>query len=115
MNVENRRGLASSIQTLLAVQTLSGIMQAWPAFLRVASKGVYAGGGSIAEGGHGCKPSGGNRRGSAVGIARPFERSACDRFRKTGSREIPPRRTTRGESGCFIRKRCFQSNSRKNA
>jgi len=31
-------------------------MQAWPAFLRVASKGVYAGGGSIAEGGEGRKP-----------------------------------------------------------
>jgi len=30
-------------------------MQAWPAFLRVASKGVYAGGGSIAEGRRGRK------------------------------------------------------------
>ncbi|SIT56724.1 hypothetical protein BQ8794_30173 [Mesorhizobium prunaredense] len=28
----------------------------WTAFRRVASKGVYAGGGSIAEGGAGCKP-----------------------------------------------------------
>ncbi|CDX15911.1 hypothetical protein MPLB_1540107 [Mesorhizobium sp. ORS 3324] len=36
---------------------LLGIMQAWPAFLRVASKGVYAGGGSIAEGSRRCKPS----------------------------------------------------------
>ncbi|SJM31233.1 hypothetical protein BQ8482_180461 [Mesorhizobium delmotii] len=30
------------------------------AFRRVASKGVYAGGGSIAEGGAGCKPKGGH-------------------------------------------------------
>ncbi|PAP98087.1 hypothetical protein CIT25_30360 [Mesorhizobium mediterraneum] len=35
-----------------------GITQARTAFRRVASKGVYAGGGSIAEGGAGCKPLG---------------------------------------------------------
>ncbi|CDX31456.1 hypothetical protein MPLSOD_140222 [Mesorhizobium sp. SOD10] len=34
----------------MAVQMLWGSCEAWPAFLRVASKGVYAGGGSIAEG-----------------------------------------------------------------
>ncbi|CDX46596.1 hypothetical protein MPLA_890008 [Mesorhizobium sp. ORS 3359] len=42
--------------------------EAWPAFLRVASKGVYAGGGSIAEGGQGRKINGGRPRRCLPGL-----------------------------------------------
>ncbi|CCV08822.1 hypothetical protein MESS2_790114 [Mesorhizobium metallidurans STM 2683] len=56
VNVESRRAWISESRQPHKQADLCSGSQGKAAFRRVASKGVYAGGGSIAEGGKGCKP-----------------------------------------------------------